>query len=123
MAIIGAVKGRILAAGVAAAAVLVGAGTAWAAFTQEGTPYATGPAPYTAYAADFNRDGRLDLRPTTATRQTFSVFLRQPGGGFAEEAGSPFASATSNGAVGDFNGDGYPDFAIAGLHRRGRRGS
>ena len=46
---------------------------------------------------------------------TFSVFLRQPGGGFAEEAGSPFAAATSNGAVGDFNGDGRPDFAIAGF--------
>src|SRR4051794_9599211 len=47
--------------------------------------------------------------------RTFSVFLRQAGGGFAEEAGSPFPSASSNGAVGDFNGDGYPDFASAGF--------
>src|SRR4051794_18229307 len=47
--------------------------------------------------------------------RTFSVFLRQAGGGFSEEAGSPFPSASSNGAVGDFNGDGYPDFASAGF--------
>ncbi len=93
-------KGRILAAS-AAAAVLVGAGTAWAAFTQEGTPYATGLAPYSAYAADFNRDGRLDLATNNGDGQSFSVFLRQPGGGFAAEAGSPFPSASSNGAVGD----------------------
>jgi VCBS repeat protein len=109
-----AVKGRILAAGVAAA-VLAGAGTAWAAFTQEGGPYTTGAAPYVAYTADFNRDGLPDLATNNGDAGTFSVFLRQPGGGFAQEAGSPFPSATSNGAVGDFNGDGYPDFASAGF--------
>jgi hypothetical protein len=107
------VKGRILAAG--AAASLVAAGTAWAAFTQEGGPYATGSAPYMAFAADFNRDGRTDLATANGDGGNLSVFLRQAGGGFVQESGSPFQSATSNGAVGDLNGDGYPDFVAAGF--------
>ncbi|HEY6888262.1 MAG TPA: VCBS repeat-containing protein [Solirubrobacter sp.] len=107
-------KGRIPAA-LGAAALLVGATTAWAAFTQEGGPYTTGPAPYVAYTADFNRDGLPDLATNNGDGRTFSVFLRQAGGGFVQEAGSPFPSASSNGAIGDFNGDGYLDFASAGF--------
>jgi hypothetical protein len=107
------VKGRILAA--SAAASLVAAGTAWAAFTQEGAPYPTGAAPYTAYAADFNRDGRLDMATNNGDAATLSVFVRQAGGGFVKEGGADVPSASSNGAVGDFNGDGYPDFASAGF--------
>src|SRR3954464_2610809 len=94
------VKGRILAAGAAAA--LLGAGTAWAALTQEGAPYPTGGnAPYTAYAADFNRDGLVDIAANNGDSRSFAVFLRQRGGGFVQEAGSPFPSASSNGAIGD----------------------
>ena len=111
---IGPVKGRIPAA-LALAASLVSAGTAQAQFTPEGSPYPTGNAPYNVYAADFNGDGRPDLATSEGDGQTVSLFLRQPGGGFAAEAGSPFAlsGATANGAVGDFNGDGLPDLAIA----------
>ena len=59
-----------------------------------------------------------DLATSNGDAADVSVFLRQPGGGFAAEAGSPFPAASSNGAVGDFNGDGRPDLAIAGFIRR-----
>jgi hypothetical protein len=112
------VRGRILAAGTAAA-LLAGAGTAWAAFTQEGAPYGVGNAPYNVFAADFNGDGRPDFAAGNGDAGTVSLYLRQAGGGFAEEAGSPFTAASSNGAVADFNGDGRPDIAIAGFIREG----
>jgi hypothetical protein len=43
------------------------------------------------------------------------VFLRRAGGGFAQEAGSPIAvgSGPSGAAVGDYNGDGRADLAVA----------
>ena len=110
---IGPVKGRIAAA-LAALAWIAAPGTAQAQFTVEGT-YATAGGPYSSYAGDFNRDGRQDIAVSNGDAGSVSLFLRQPGGGFAEEPGSPFAltGATSNGAIGDFNGDGYPDLAIA----------
>ena len=88
---------------------------------QEGSPYPTGNAPYNIYAADFNGDERPDLATSNGDAQNVSVFLRQPGGGFAAEAGSPFTlpGATSNGTVGDFNGDGRPDLAISDIQGTG----
>ena len=54
--------------------------------------------------------GARTSRPATATRGPSRSSCARPRGGFAEEAGSPFRpGATSNGAVGDFNGDGRPD--------------
>src|SRR6185312_10136292 len=48
------------------------------------------------------------------TSSNVSVFLRQAGGGFAQEAGSPIAvgSGPSGAAVGDYNGDGRMDLAV-----------
>jgi hypothetical protein len=118
--IIDAVKGRTPAV-LAAIAFFATAGSAHAQFTQEGSPYATGDAPYNSYAADFNGDGRADVATSNGDAQSVSVFLRQPAGGFAEEAGSPFAmtGGTSNGTVGDFNGDGRPDLAITDIQGTG----
>src|SRR3954452_8365513 len=99
--------GKVAALG--AAAMLTAAGTAWAAFTPEGSPYVTGgSAPYDVDVADFNADGRLDIAAMNGDSGTVSVFLRQPGGGFAQETGSPFTvgGGLSNAVVGDFNGDG-----------------
>jgi hypothetical protein len=99
-----------------AAAVLVSAGTAWAALTPEGGPYAVGTDPYSVSVADFNGDGRPDVATVNGTSSNVSVYLRQPGGGFAQEAGSPVAVGLGPGsaAVGDFNADGLPDLAVAG---------
>jgi FG-GAP-like repeat/FG-GAP repeat len=79
-----------------------------------------GPAagdPYSLNAADFNGDGRPDVATINGTSSDVSVFLRQAGGGFAQEAGSPisvgFQSGPSGAAVGDYNGDGRTDLAVS----------
>jgi hypothetical protein len=114
--------GKIAALG--AGAVLAAAGTAWAAFTPEGSPYPTGSASpfssgaYDADVADFNGDGRPDVAVTNGDNTgSVAVLLRQPGGGFAPEAGSPFVvgNGLSNAVVADFNGDGRPDIATSGF--------
>ena len=96
------------AAALAAVLLLVGAASAWAAFVTEGSPYTVGNDPYSLNAADFNGDGRPDVATINGTSSDVSVFLRQAGGGFAQEAGSPIAvgSGPSGATVGDFNGDG-----------------
>jgi hypothetical protein len=103
------------AAALAAVLLLVGATSAWAAFVTEGSPYTVGDEPYSLNAADFNGDGRPDVATINGTSSDVSVFLRQPGGGFAQEAGSPVAvgSGPSGATVGDFNGDGRLDLAVS----------
>jgi hypothetical protein len=108
-----------IAAALSAGALLMTAGTALAAFvTEAGSPYPTGgSAPYNVNVADFNGDGRPDVAAINGDSGNVSVFLRQPGGGFAAEAGSPFpvGGGLANAAVGDFNGDGRPDIATSGF--------
>ncbi len=105
------------AAALAAGLLLVGAGSAWAAFVVEGSPYAVGNAPLSLNAGDFNGDGRPDVATINGSSADVSVFLRQAGGGFAQEAGSPISvspnSGPSGAAVGDFNGDGLADLAVS----------
>jgi hypothetical protein len=63
-------------------------------------------------AADFNRDGILDLAVNTAT----SVWLMlNPGDGQLRDPDYSFAAGSSPRgiATGDFDGDGYPDVAVA----------
>lgn len=102
-------------AALSVATVLAGAGTARAFVTEPGSPYPVGNDPLSLNVADFNGDGRPDVATVNGTSSDVSVFLRQPGGGFAQEAGSPIAvgSGPSNGAVADFNADGLPDLAVA----------
>ncbi len=100
-----------------ALAVLLPAGTARADFVQDvGSPLPTGVAPYGVAAADFNGDGRPDVAAANGTESSVSVFLRGAGGGFSQEASSPVAGigGASDIAVGDFNGDGKRDLAVAG---------
>src|SRR3954464_11929646 len=111
----GLVGAGMTAAALAAALVLVGAASARAAFVPEGSPYTVGDDPLSLNAADFNGDGRPDVATINGTSSNVSVFLRQPGGGFAQEANSPIAvgSGPSGAAVGDYNGDGRADLAVA----------
>ena len=79
------------AAALAAVLLLVGAASAGAAFVIEGSPYTVGDDPLSLNAADFNGDGRPDVATINGTSSNVSVFLRQAGGGFAQEAGSPIS--------------------------------
>jgi hypothetical protein len=106
----------------AATVLLGGAGTAYAAFTTEaGSPYPVGGGagadPLNLYAGDVSGDGRPDVITMNGTASTVSVFLRQPGGGFAPESGSPIpvTSAPSGVALGDFDGNGLQDLAVSGF--------
>jgi hypothetical protein len=112
---IGPVRATMTAAALAAVVLLVGAASAWATFVTEGSPYTVGNDPYSLNAADFNGDGRPDVATINGTSSDVSVFLRQAGGGFAQEAGSPIAvgSGPSGAAVGDYNGDGRADLAVS----------
>ena len=87
-----------------------------------GTPLAAGTEPVAIAVADVNGDGRADLIVVNSGSNNVSVLLGNGSGGFSAAPGSPFTvgfSSTSYGlqpvavAVGDFNGDGLPDLAVA----------
>jgi hypothetical protein len=66
-----------------------------------------------AVVADFNRDGKLDVAAVGPSTDTVQVFLGNGDGTFQ----APQAFAVDHNplglAVGDFNGDGFPDLATA----------
>lgn len=80
-----------------------------------GSPLPAGDGPYGVAAADFNRDNVLDLAVANHESDTVSVLLRQAGGGFAPEPGSPYPTGDGPNqvATADFNGDQKADLAIA----------
>jgi len=104
-------------AALAAVLLLVGAASAWGAFVKEGSPYTVGDDPLSLTAGDFNGDGRPDVATMNGTSSDISVFLRQAGGGFAQESGSPVSVGAGSGpsgvAVGDFDSDGRLDLAVS----------
>jgi uncharacterized repeat protein (TIGR01451 family) len=74
---------------------------------------ATGAFPQGIVAADFNKDGKVDLAVANNTDGTISVFLGNGAGTFTL-TGTPTAAAGANWiAVGDFNNDGNLDMAVA----------
>ena len=96
--------------------VLLGNGTG--GFTAApGSPFAAGSEPTSVAVGDFNGDGRPDLAVANYGSGTVTVLLGNGRGGFTAAPGSPFAvgSGPMSVAVGDFNGDGKPDLAIASL--------
>ena len=86
-------------------------------FAQEaGSPVSVGPGsgPSGAAVGDYNGDGLADLAVSTFVAGNVSVLLRQPGGGFALEAGAaiPLGAGIHAVATGDFNSDGRLDLAV-----------
>jgi hypothetical protein len=79
-----------------------------------GSPISVGAVPITVAAADFNGDGRTDLAVATNSAGTVTVLLRQPGGGFGADSGSPISVPSAYGlAAADFDGDGRIDLAVS----------
>lgn len=106
---------RAAAALVALAALAIAPAAVAITFQEEGTPYATGAAPYGVVASNFDSFAGPDVATVNGTASNLSVFLRQAGGGFSEESGSPFAVGVgpNYAAVADFNGDTRPDVAVS----------
>jgi hypothetical protein len=74
-----------------------------------------GASPASVGAADFNRDGTLDLVVSVVGPNEVSILLGDGDGTFTEAANSPIrvGLAPYSVAVGDFNGDGNPDLVTA----------
>jgi hypothetical protein len=77
----------------------------------------TGTAPGALVSADFNHDGKLDLAVANQdglSPSMVSILLGKPDGSFATAVDYSVGSLAPTGiAVGDFNGDGNPDLAVA----------
>ncbi len=64
-------------------------------------------------SADFNGDGNADLVCVGSNNTATVILLGQKNGSFVSAAGNPFSGGVTYGVVvGDFNGDGKPDFAV-----------
>ncbi len=81
-----------------------------------GSPAGSGSGPYFVAAGEFNGDGRPDLAVADYFSNDVTILLGNGSGGFAQPAGSPVAAGLGPAAiaVGDFNGDGRSDLAVAG---------
>jgi len=68
--------------------------------------------PVTVAAADFNRDGKLDLAVANSTTAAVSILLGNGNGAFQPAANYPVGQTPGSLATGDFNNDGIVDLAL-----------
>ncbi len=79
---------------------------------------ATGASPVALAVGDLNNDGKLDLAVANSGSNTVSVLLNNTSPGavfptFAGQMGFMVGTVPSAVAIGDFNGDGWADLAVA----------
>jgi uncharacterized protein (TIGR03437 family) len=79
------------------------------------SPFPVGNGPENVAVGDFNGDGKPDMAITNANDGTVTVLLGDGMGGFSAAPGSPVSVGALPvfAAVGDFNGDGFQDLAVA----------
>ena len=80
--------------------------------------FATGISPNSVSIGDFNGDGKLDLAIANSTSNSVSVLLNTTAPGaptptYANQTMFATGSLPKSVSIGDFNGDGKPDLAIA----------
>ena len=73
----------------------------------------TGKRPVAVAAADFNRDGHLDVVTANEKDNSISVLLNDGKGGFLRRTNYPVGSSPQAVMAADFNNDGVPDVAVA----------
>ena len=84
-------------------------------FVSAGAAIPVGFGPYGIAAGDLNGDGRQDLAVANDGSNSVMVLLGNGTGGFSAAPGSPFVTGPRpvSVVIGDFNGDGKPDLAMA----------
>jgi hypothetical protein len=86
---------------------------------QQGGSFSVGQNPHALVAADFNRDGKLDVAVSNSDSNNISILSGNSDGTFQSAVNYDVAIYPGAIVAGDFNGDGYPDLAVTSGTRGG----